>query len=53
MTHQKQQNYLVSSYLAVDVIIIMKFGKGVDVYEVVAWEKFDVYNLSGVNFTRG
>ena len=31
--------------------IAMKFGTGVDVHEVVKWEKSDLYNLRGVNFT--
>jgi len=33
--------------------IAMKFGTGVDVYEVVKWAEFALENLMGVNFTGG
>ena len=33
--------------------IAVKFGTEVDVQEVVTWEKFDLQNLRGVNFTEG
>jgi len=29
----------------------MKFGTGVDVFEIVTWAEFDLENLMGVNFT--
>ena len=31
----------------------MKFGKWVDVLEIVTWAEFDLENLRGVNFTGG
>ena len=31
----------------------MKFGTGVDVFEIVTCAEFDLENLRGVNFTGG
>jgi len=33
--------------------IVIKFGTGVDVLDVVTWAEFDLENLRGVNFTGG
>ena len=33
--------------------IAIKFGTGVDVFEVVTWAEFDLENVRGVNLTGG